>query len=178
MTRREFAQRCRPAGVARSRQPGSTAARLLLLVVLVGSIAAADRALLPTISHDDLVSALAHHTAVLIEVKAAEAGEPDNKKKKPQAHAHLPHAVTYADVVDGRAKLPKDRQALVVVYSDEAGHSRLPAVIADLRQRGYGNLRRYSGGARGWLEHGGTLENADQPTTGSGADGAAGARDQ
>ncbi len=111
------------------------------------SATAAERALLPTIKHKELAAAVAGDAVVLIQV-----GTDDERR------GHLPGAIAYADIAADADVLPSATDTLIVLYCSGKSRDELPVAIADLKARGYTNLQRFSGGARGWREGGAKLD--------------------
>ncbi len=122
----------------------------LACVVFSGRATAADRALLETIKHKELAAAVAREAVVVIQV-----GD------KGEASGHLPGALSSSDVADDPSVLPEDKAALVVVYCSGKGRAQLPDVIARLKALGRTNIKRYSGGPRGWTDNGGALDEGE-----------------
>ena len=114
----------------------------LLLVAAATSFAASA---FPDISLADLKKAIADKDVTLIDVNGTEKYD----------QGHIPGAIDYTAVkTDLAAKLPADKDALIVAYcgSPQCGAYARAATAA--KELGYTNVKHYSGGIKGWTEAG------------------------
>lgn len=115
---------------------------LLPLIVL-----AADK--FPEISHEELSKAIEKKKVTVIDVNGTRSYQ----------SGHIPGAIDYAATEkDLAAKLPKDKDALIVAYcgSEKCGAYRRAAEAAS--KLGYTNVKHYKPGIAGWKERNAPLE--------------------
>jgi rhodanese-related sulfurtransferase len=69
---------------------------------------------------------------------------------------HLPTArnLTIEDAPASAASVLPDPAAPVIVYSTDTSCTRAPELAADLRSRGYADVRLYTGGIEDWIAAG------------------------
>ena len=106
---------------------------------------------IPSISHAALMQAIKAKRVTVIDVNGT-----DSFKA-----GHIPGALNY-DVVEKnlKAKLPKNKNALVVAYcgSPQCGAYKAAAMAA--MKMGYTNVKHYSPGISGWKKAGAPLQKA------------------
>ncbi len=129
--------------------------KILCTLSLLAAVAATSFAAtaFPDISLADLKKAIAAKDVTIIDVNGPESYQ----------SGHIPGAIDYTVVKeDLAAKLPKDKNALIVAYcgSPQCGaYARAAQAAKDL---GYTNVQHYVGGIKGWKEAGEPTEAAKQ----------------
>lgn len=105
----------------------------------------------PDISHDELKEALAEKKVTLIDVNGT-----DSYKA-----GHIPGAINFETTKDQlAAKLPKDKNALVVAYCANEQCGAYAAAASKARELGYTNVKHYPKGIAGWKKAGEKTEPA------------------
>ena len=121
---------------------------------LLGASASAGENPFPDIGHDELVKALKEGKAILLDCNGSASFR----------QGHIPGALDYQAVKENlAAKLPAQKDALVVAYcgGESCMAYRKGALAA--RELGYTNVRHYSGGLTGWKAKGEKLEPVPAP---------------
>jgi rhodanese-related sulfurtransferase len=99
----------------------------------------------PDISHDELKQAIAEKKVVLIDVNGS-----DSYKA-----GHIPGALNFETTKEElAAKLPQDKNALVVAYCGNEQCGAYAAAAAKAKELGYTNVKHYSKGIAGWRKAG------------------------
>ena len=83
----------------------------------------------------------------------------DANKKKTYKSGHIPGAISY--VKAGKKlnkKLPKDKNALVIVYCGSSECTGWVNPAKEIKALGYTNVKHFKGGIKGWKEAGGVTE--------------------
>lgn len=123
---------------------------LLLAVGLVGTALAASSKF-PSISHDELKSAVTAKSVTLLDVNGSESF----------SEGRIPGAIDFiANEKKIASLLPKDKQALIVAY---CGNEYCPAYMAAAtvaKNLGYTNVKHYSPGIDGWKKSGAKVEKS------------------
>lgn len=115
-----------------------------LLAFAVGSIMAI-AADFPDISHSQLKEAIAEKKVTLIDVN----GSTSYKE------GHIPGAIDFTSAEkDLAAKLPAQKDALVVAYCGNEECGAYAAAAKKAKELGYTNVKHYSKGIAGWKEAG------------------------
>ena len=126
-------------------------AALLCTLVLTSVAFAAEK--FPDISHDELKKAIEEKQVTLIDVNGS-----DSYKA-----GHIPGAIDFAATKEElAAKLPKDKNALVVAYCGNEQCGAYKAAAAKAAEMGYTNVKHYSKGIAGWKKSGEKTEKADK----------------
>jgi rhodanese-related sulfurtransferase len=121
------------------------------VLVLAASAAFAASAF-PDISLPDLKKAIASKDVTVIDVNGS-----DSFKA-----GHIPGAIDYVAVKDDlAAKLPADKNALIVAYCGSPKCGAYAKAASAAKELGYTNVKHYSGGISGWKEAGETTEKAE-----------------
>jgi rhodanese-related sulfurtransferase len=103
----------------------------------------------PDISIADLKQAIADKKVTVIDVNGAAS----------YANGHVPGAVSFAAAKDDlAAKLPADKNALVVAYCGGPQCSAYKAAANKAAELGYTNVKHLSAGISGWKAAGESLE--------------------
>lgn len=103
----------------------------------------------PDISHDELKAAIAEKKVALIDVNGS-----DSYKA-----GHIPGAVDFESVkADLAAKLPADKNALVVAYCGNEQCSAYQQGAKAAKALGYTNVKHYAKGIAGWKKSGESTE--------------------
>lgn len=115
-----------------------------MTLALVAAVAiAADT--FPEISTTQLRQAIRHKTVILIDVNGTESWQ----------KAHIPGALDFIAIEGNlQAKLPADKNALIVAY---CGNEQCPAYRAAAtaaQKLGYTNVKHYAKGIQGWVKLG------------------------
>jgi rhodanese-related sulfurtransferase len=106
----------------------------------------------PDISLADLEKAIAEKDVALIDVNGT-----DSYKA-----GHIPGAIDYTAVKnDLAAKLPADKNALIVAYCGSPKCGAYAKAAQAAKDLGYTNVKRYPGGISGWKEAGEPTEKAE-----------------
>lgn len=109
----------------------------------------------PDISHDDLKKAIAEKKVTLIDVNGS-----DSYKA-----GRIPGAIDFASSkADLAAKLPKEKDALVVAYCGNEQCGAYAAGAKKAKELGYTNVKHYSKGLQGWKGAGESLEKSEKTT--------------
>lgn len=99
----------------------------------------------PDISHDELKQAIAEKKVVLIDVNGS-----DSYKA-----GHIPGAIDFeTSQSELAAKLPKDKDTLVVAYCANEQCSAYQQGAKAAKQLGYTNVKHYPKGIQGWKQSG------------------------
>jgi len=99
----------------------------------------------PDISHDELKKAIEEKKVTLIDVNGS-----DSYKA-----GHIPGAIDFDTQKDQlAAKLPKDKDALVVAYCGNEQCGAYAAGAKKAKELGYTNVKHYSKGIAGWKKAG------------------------
>jgi rhodanese-related sulfurtransferase len=104
----------------------------------------------PDISIADLKKAIADKKVVVIDVNGS-----DSYKK-----GHIPSALDFSAVKDLAAKLPKEKDALVVAYCGGPSCQAYQAAAKKAKELGYTNVKHLSAGISGWKQAGEKTEAA------------------
>ena len=105
----------------------------------------------PDISLADLKAAIAAKKVTLLDVNGS-----DSYRK-----GHIPTARDYQVLKGDLGKvLPKDKDALVVAYCGGPKCGAYQAAAKAARERGYTNVKHFSGGISGWKEAGEKTEKS------------------
>jgi rhodanese-related sulfurtransferase len=121
------------------------------LVVLTAATALAASAF-PDISLADLKKAIADKDVTLLDVNGT-----DSYKA-----GHIPGAIDYTTAKsDLAAKLPADKNALVVAYCGSPKCGAYAKAAQAAKDLGYTNVKHYAGGISGWKEAGEPTEKAE-----------------
>jgi rhodanese-related sulfurtransferase len=118
---------------------------LLTMTIVLGTVAALAADKFPSISTADLKKAISEKRVTLLDVNGTESWEKH----------HIPGALNFEAVEkDLTAKLPTDKEALIVAY---CGNEQCPAYRAGAeaaKKLGYKNVKHYAKGIQGWLKAG------------------------
>jgi len=121
-------------------------------LALTASVYAAE---FPTITIDDVKSAIASQKVVLLDANGTESWQ----------SGHIPGAIDFAAQQDNLAKiLPKDKSALIVAY---CGNPQCPAYRAAAeaaKKLGYKNIKHLTAGISGWKAAGEKTEKGGKAT--------------
>ncbi|HYN00071.1 MAG TPA: rhodanese-like domain-containing protein [Aestuariivirgaceae bacterium] len=99
----------------------------------------------PDISHDELKKAIDEKKVTLIDVNGS-----DSYKS-----GHIPGAIDFETTKDQlAAKLPQDKNALVVAYCGNEQCNAYAAAAKKAKELGYTNVKHYSKGIAGWKKSG------------------------
>lgn len=120
-----------------------------LITVVFSTLALASPGKFPDISHEELKSAIAAKSVVVLDVNGTHEYE----------KGHIPGAVDYVANRNRLAQvLPKNKNALIVAYclNEECPAYALAANAAV--KLGYTNVKHYSPGIEGWKESGAAVD--------------------
>ncbi len=121
----------------------------LLTLVLALFATAAMASEYPDISIADLKKAIADKTVTIIDVNGAAS----------YSRGHVPGAINFATEKDNlAAKLPSDKDALVVAYCGGPSCSAYKTAAKVAEELGYKNIKHLSAGISGWLQAGEATE--------------------
>lgn len=121
-----------------------------ILVAVAASALAASA--FPDISLADLKKAIAAKDVTVIDVNGSESYK----------SGHIPGAIDYTAVKnDLAAKLPADKNALVVAYCGNPKCGAYARAAEAAKELGYTNVKHYSGGIAGWKEAGEPTQKAE-----------------
>jgi rhodanese-related sulfurtransferase len=99
----------------------------------------------PDISHDELKKAIDEKKVTLIDVNGS-----DSYKS-----GHIPGAINFETTKDQlSAKLPQDKNALVVAYCGNEQCGAYAAAAQKAKELGYTNVKHYAKGIAGWKKSG------------------------
>lgn len=99
----------------------------------------------PDISHDELKKAIGEKKVTLIDVNGS-----DSYKS-----GHIPGAINFETTKDElAAKLPQDKNALVVAYCGNEQCGAYATAAQKARELGYTNVKHYAKGIAGWKSSG------------------------
>src|SRR5687768_765268 len=105
----------------------------------------------PDISHDELKKAIEEKKVTLIDVNGS-----DSYKA-----GHIPGAINFDTDKDKlAAKLPKDKDALIVAYCGNEQCGAYAAGAKKAKELGYTNVKHYAKGIQGWKKAGEATEKA------------------
>ena len=105
----------------------------------------------PDISHDELKKAIEDKKVTLIDVNGS-----DSYKA-----GHIPGAINFDTEKDKlAAKLPKDKDALIVAYCGNEQCGAYAAGAKKAKELGYTNVKHYAKGIQGWKKAGEPTEKA------------------
>jgi rhodanese-related sulfurtransferase len=122
---------------------------VLSLICLVAL--AARGAEIGEISHDELVKAIAAKQVVLLDANGTDSWK----------SGHIPGALDYAATKEQlAAKLPADKNALVVAYCGNPKCAAYKAAAEQAIALGYTNVKHLKEGIAGWKDSGATVEAA------------------
>lgn len=125
---------------------------LTLCTIVASSLVAFAAEKFPDISHDELKKAIEEKKVTLIDVNGSE-----TYKK-----GHIPGAIDFAsEKKELAAKLPADKDALVVAYCGNEQCGAYAAGAKAAKELGYTNVKHYSKGIAGWKKSGEKVEKAD-----------------
>lgn len=117
--------------------------------LLTAPVLAAEAALAPEVSLDELKKIVADKSATLVDAN----GESTYKK------GHIPGAIHFAqNAKNFQAVLPKDKGALVVAYCGGPLCTAWEDAAKAAKSLGYTNVKHFKGGIKGWTEAGQTVE--------------------
>jgi rhodanese-related sulfurtransferase len=103
----------------------------------------------PDISIGELKKAIADKAVTVIDVNGSTS----------YGNGHVPSALNFAEVKDGlAAKLPADKNALVVAYCGGPSCSAYTRAANAAKALGYTNVKHLSAGISGWLQAGEATE--------------------
>jgi len=118
---------------------------LTLCTLVVSSIVAFAAEKFPDISHDELKKAIEEKKVTLIDVNGSESYNA----------GHIPGAINFETTKnDLAAKLPQDKNALVVAYCGNEKCGAYQAGAKKAKELGYTNVKHYSKGIAGWKKSG------------------------
>lgn len=122
---------------------------LTIAFALVASAVTVMAAEFPDISIADLKQAIASKSVTVIDVNGAAS----------YANGHVPGAVDFSSSKeDLAAKLPADKNALVVAYCGGPACSAYKAAAKKAAELGYTNVKHLSAGISGWKSAGEALD--------------------
>lgn len=99
----------------------------------------------PDISIAELNKAIAAKSVTVIDVNGSQSYQ----------NGHVPTALNFADIKDNlAAKLPADKNALVVAYCGGPSCSAYTKAANAAKALGYTNVKHLSAGISGWLQQG------------------------
>lgn len=99
----------------------------------------------PDISIAELNKAIAAKSVTVIDVNGSQSYK----------NGHVPTALNFADIKDNlAAKLPADKNALVVAYCGSPACSAYTKAANAAKALGYTNVKHLSAGISGWLQQG------------------------
>ncbi len=103
------------------------------------------------ISFDELKTAVAKKNVFLVDVNGTES----------YSKGHIPGAIDFVvSEKDLAAKLPKDKNALIVAYCGGPQCNAWKRGADALAKLGYTNVKHFKGGISGWKDAGGAMEGA------------------
>ncbi len=118
-----------------------TAFVMTLAVSAALAVAGDKEAKFDDIQHDDLKKAMQENKVTLIDVNGTESYE----------KAHIPGAINFDAEKDNlAAKLPSDKDALVVAYCGNEKCKAYKQAAVKAKELGYTNVKHYSKGIAGW----------------------------
>lgn len=124
---------------------------LCTLSILLTVTAAFAASSFPDISLPDLKKAMAAKEVTLIDVNGSAS----------YAEGHIPGSIDYTAVKDDfAAKLPANKDALVVAYCGSPKCGAYAKAAAAAKALGYTNVKHYSGGISGWKAAGEPTDKA------------------
>ena len=124
---------------------------LTLCTLVVTSLVSFAAEKFPDISHDELKKAIDDKKVTLIDVNGS-----DSYK-----NGHIPGAIDFATAKkELAAKLPPDKDALVVAYCGNEQCGAYAAGAKAAKELGYTNVKHYSKGIQGWKKSGEKTEKA------------------
>lgn len=113
------------------------------------SLALGASAKVPNISHDELKSAIAKKNVTLLDVNGTESFQ----------EGHIPGAIDFlANEKQIAAKLPKNKNALIVAYCGNEYCTAYQAAATIAMKLGYTNVKHYAPGIDGWKKSGAPTE--------------------
>jgi len=116
----------------------------LLCALAISPLAGVAADKFPDISHDELKQAIAEKKVTLIDVNGS-----DSYKE-----GHIPGALDFEATKDLSAKLPTDKNALVVAYCGNEQCTAYQAGATKAKELGYTNVKHYAKGILGWKKSG------------------------
>ena len=115
------------------------------MVLALSAITAVASTQVPDISHDELKKAMKENKVTLIDVNGSETYK----------QGHIPGAIDFeANEEKLAAKLPDDKNALVVAYCGNERCKAYQAGASKAKALGYTNVKHYSKGIAGWKSAG------------------------
>lgn len=124
---------------------------LCTLSILLTATAAFAGSAFPDISTDNLKKAIAAKDVTIIDVNGAASYKA----------GHIPGSIDYTAVKsDLAAKLPADKNALVVAYCGSPSCGAYAKAANAAKELGYTNVQHYSAGLKGWKAAGEPTEAA------------------
>jgi rhodanese-related sulfurtransferase len=122
---------------------------LFAMLFALSSVAFAADGAFGDIAHKDLTAAIAAKSVVVIDVNGT-----DSYKS-----GHIPTAIDFeASQKELAAKLPADKNALVVAYCGSPQCPAWKSAAKAVAALGYTNVKHYTGGLSGWKNEGGELQ--------------------
>jgi rhodanese-related sulfurtransferase len=123
--------------------------KLLTLLAAVFCAASVQAGEFPDISVAELKSAIAEKKVTVLDVNGSDS----------YAKGHIPGAIDFrAEKKEIAAKLPADKNALVVAYCGGPTCGAYAAAAKAAKELGYTNVKHLSAGISGWKEAGAPLE--------------------
>jgi rhodanese-related sulfurtransferase len=105
----------------------------------------------PDISHDELKAAIAKQSVTLLDVNGSESFQ----------EGHIPGAIDFiANEKQIAAKLPKNKDALIVAYCGNEYCPAYQAAATTAIKLGYTNVKHYAPGIDGWKKSGAKIEKS------------------
>ncbi len=128
----------------------AAALAVMPVTMLSGAVAhAAEAALAPEISLDELKAVVASKGATIIDVNST----------KSYKDGHVPGAVHFAQHEKNLAAvLPKDKSAPIVAYCGGVMCTAWEDAAKAAKELGYTNIKHFKGGIKGWKDAGQTME--------------------
>jgi rhodanese-related sulfurtransferase len=123
-----------------------------LLIIAAAFVLAASTyaAEFPTITIDDLKTAMASKHVVLLDANGSESWQ----------KGHIPGAIDFSANKENLASvLPKDKDALVVAYCGNPQCPAYRAAAAAAKELGYTNVKHLTAGIMGWKDAGEKMEH-------------------
>lgn len=123
---------------------------ILAITVLALSTSSAMAAEFPDVSLEQLEKAIDAKSVVILDVNGS----------KSYANGHIPSAIDFSSVKNLSAKLPKDKNALIVAYCGGPRCSAYKKAATAAKKLGYTNVKHLSAGISGWKDAGKPLGKA------------------
>jgi len=117
---------------------------ILAFAVFAGITSIAAAADYPDVTIDQLNKAIKDNSVVLLDANGTSSF----------AKGHIPGAIDFASVKDLSAKLPKDKNTLIVAYCGGPRCMAYKKAAQAAKELGYTNVKHLSAGISGWKDAG------------------------